>query len=116
MTGRNYKGTKRRKGKSAIGKKTEILGIRIPLYLLPVLVVFGILTVYVTIEAATSGAKLAELERRAAELSEENQRLSGEIVRSSSLRDLGEKAEEMGFSKPSEVVYISEKEAVAKLP
>lgn len=116
MTGRNYKRTSRKNRKAVMKKKTEILGIKIPLYLLPVLIAFGILTVYLTIEAATSGAKLAELENRAAELATENQRLSGEIVRSSSLRDLGEKAEEMGFMKPQEVVYISEKEAVAKLP
>jgi len=29
---------------------------------------------------------------------------------------MGEKAEDLGFKKPSEVIYISEKEAVAKLP
>ena len=116
MTGKNYKRAKRRQNKTVMKKKTEILGIKIPLYLLPVLVGFGILTVYLTIEAATSGAKLAELERQAAEIAAENQRLSGEIVRSSSLKDLGEKAEEMGFIKPQEVVYISEKDAVAKLP
>lgn len=115
MTGRNYKRITRKK-KVAMTKKTEIMGIKVPLFLLPALVAFGVFTVYLTIEVATSGAKLAELERRAAELAAENQKISGEIVRSSSLKDLGEKAEEMGFSKPSGVVYISEKEAVAKLP
>lgn len=115
MTGKNYKKAVKRK-KVFEKKKTNILGIKIPIYLTPVLIAFGIFTVYLTIEAATSGAKLAELERKAVELSSENQRLSGDLVRSSSLKDLGEKAEEMGFSKPQEVVYISEKEAVAKLP
>jgi hypothetical protein len=115
MTGKSYKRIKKTsRGKTV--KKASILGFKIPLYMLPVLVVFGILTVYLTIEAATSGAKLADLERKAIELSAENQKLSNQLVRSSSLKDLGEKAEDMGFSKPSEVVYISEKEAVAKLP
>lgn len=114
MTGRNYKRIKR-KNKSK-KKKTEVLGIKVPLYMLPVLIAFGIATVYLTIEAATSGAKLAELERKASELARENQKLSSEIVRQSSLKDLGERAEEMGFTKPSEVVYISDEEAVAKLP
>ena len=116
MTGKNYKRVTKRKNKAVMNKKTEILGIRVPLYLLPVLVLFGIFTVYLTIESATSGAQLAELERKAAEIARENQRLSGEIVRSSSLKDLGKKAEEMGFIKPQEVVYISADEAVAKLP
>jgi hypothetical protein len=115
MTGKNYRRLRNNK-KKAMNKKTEILGIKVPLYFLPILVVFGLFTVYLTIEAATSGARLAELERQAVEIANENQRISGEIVRSSSLKDMGEKAEDMGFVKPTEVVYISEKDAVAKLP
>lgn len=115
MTGKNYRRMTKKK-RTAMDKKTKILGIKVPLYLLPILIIFGLFTVYLTIEVATSGARLAELERQAAELAGENQRLSGEIVRSSSLKDLGAKAEEMGFVKPSEVVYISADEVVAKLP
>ena len=84
--------------------------------LLPVVVVFALVVVYLTIEAATSGAILSQFEQEEARLIRENRQLQEELVKSTSLTTLGEKAEGLGFKKPSLVIYITEKEAVAKLP
>jgi len=96
--------------------KAQILGIKIPLFMMPILIIFGIATVYLTIETATSGANLAALSQREAVLIRENDSLASELVKNSSLNGLGEKSEEMGFVKPQVVIYISEKDAVANLP
>jgi hypothetical protein len=84
--------------------------------MMPILIIFGIATVYLTIEAATSGANLADLSQKEAVLIRENDSLANEMVKNSSLNGLGKKAEDMGFVKPQTVIYISEKDAVAKLP
>lgn len=96
---------KRTKGKI---KKTTIL--------LPVLAVFALVVVFLTIETATSGAQLAQLEQEEAVLTKQNRELSDQLVKASSLTSLGEEAEVLGFKKPSQIIYITEKEAVAKLP
>lgn len=89
-------------------KKTTIL--------LPVLAVFALMVVFLTIETVTSGAHLAQLEQEEAVFAKQNRELSDQLVKASSLTTLGEEAEVLGFKKPSQVIYITEKEAVAKLP
>ncbi|MGB6838889.1 MAG: hypothetical protein WBD86_01535 [Microgenomates group bacterium] len=97
-------------------KRKVIAGFEVPVVLLPVLAFFVIATVFFTIEVSTLGAGLAYLEQEEANLIKEKQTLSGELVGASSLNEIGEKAKDLGFIKPSNVIYISEKEAVAKLP
>lgn len=97
-------------------KGAHLLGFKIPLFMLPILVIFGLATIFLTIEAATSGAKLANLEQKANLLARDNENLEQQLVTSSSLTDLGKKADELGFAKPQSVLYISNQEAVAKLP
>jgi hypothetical protein len=106
---------KNRKVQDNTRKKT-VAGFDIPTALFPVVALFVVATVFFTIEVSTLGAQLAELEREEANLTKEKQNLSNQLINSSSLSEMGEKAEDLGFKKPSEVVYISEKEAVAKLP
>ena len=84
--------------------------------MLPILVIFGLATIFLTIESATSGAKLASLEQKVYTLTKENENIEQQVVNSSSLTDLGKKADELGFAKPQSVLYISNQEAVAKLP
>ena len=49
-------------------------------------------------------------------LSDENLKLTSEIMKSGSLSQASEKAEELGFSGPSRVIYLSREDSVAKLP
>lgn len=107
---------RKRQIKSIKKRNTEVLGLKIPLFMLPVLIILAVATIFLTIEAATEGAKLANLEQESRELARKNQLLEAELVSSSSLSELGEKAEELGFQKPANVVYISKEEAVARLP
>ncbi|RLC32136.1 hypothetical protein DRH13_02100 [Candidatus Woesebacteria bacterium] len=99
-----------------INKRKTVVGFNVPMVLLPILAIFVIATVFFAIEASTLGAHLAKLENEETMLIKEKQEYSNQLINSSSLSGMGEKAEQLGFKKPSEVIYISEKEAVAKLP
>ena len=84
--------------------------------LLPILAAFAFVVVFLAIEAATSGAQIAQLEQEEAVLTKQSRELSDQLVKASSLITLGEEAEVLGFKKPSQIIYITEKEVVAKLP
>jgi Tfp pilus assembly protein PilO len=106
--------------KNRVNKKYQIkkasVGFKAPAVLVSILTMFVVATVFFAIEASTLGAKLAQLENEEANLIKERQEFSNQLVNSSSLSIMSEKAEELGFKKPSDVIYVSEKEAVAKLP
>lgn len=72
--------------------------------------------VYLSVETATSGAVLVNLESQEGALSEENKNLKDAIVKSSSLNNLEARTEVLGFVKPARILYITGKEEVAKLP
>ena len=72
--------------------------------------------VFLTVEMATSGAVLAKAESREATLLQENSDLKDAVVRASSLNGVEKKSLEMGFVKPSKILYINGSEEVAKLP
>ena len=97
-------------------KKTVLAGLEIPVVLLPILAIVFIASVFFAIEAASMGATLAYLEQQKTDLLKENAELSSQLVSLSSLRKAGEKAKDLGFGKPSNVVYITEEEVVAMLP
>ena len=78
--------------------------------------IFLVTTVAFTIETATSGAVLAKEESREATLLQENSDLKDAVVRASSLNGVEKKSLEMGFVKPSKILYINGSEEVAKLP
>ena len=84
--------------------------------LLPILAALAFVVVFLTIESATSGAQIAQLEQEEAILTKQSRELSDKLVKASSLITLGEEAKVLGFKKPSQIIYITEKEAVAKLP
>lgn len=69
-----------------------------------------------TLEAVTSGAELSNLEKEEAALFSQNKDLSDSLIKSSSVLSYEEKLEELGFIKPEKILYITEKEVVAKLP
>lgn len=68
------------------------------------------------VEVASSGASLAKLEKEERILGGENQSLSDGLIKASSLTTFETNAQGLGFIKPQETLYISEKEAFAKLP
>jgi hypothetical protein len=80
------------------------------------LAVFVISVVVFTIETATSGARLAKLEREEKELAAENAELSAKLVGTSSLLELSQKSQELGFGTPQKIIYIGREEGFAKLP
>jgi len=77
---------------------------------------FLILVTFFTIETATAGAELSSLLRKEKELRDENRRLSGDLMQTSSLSSLELKAESLGFTKPTKILYIQEPAPVAKIP
>ena len=72
--------------------------------------------ILMTVEMAASGASLSKLEGEEAVLRAENQNLNDELVRASSLSSFESSSESLGLSKPEKTIYITEKDAVAKLP
>lgn len=86
-------------------------------YFLWVTVVFFIVScVYITIQTASTGARLMVLEKEEAKLISDKQKLSAEIIKSSSLIKVEEKAKDIGFTKPQNTIYITGEEFVARLP
>lgn len=73
-------------------------------------------SIFLTVEMASSGAELSFLESDEAALKSENQRLEAELISASSLSQFENIYESLGFIKPEKIIYITEEEAVAKLP
>ena len=81
-----------------------------------ILGVFLIGVVFFTVQTATSGAYLTNLEGQETKLLKERKALKQELAESSSLIAVEEEAEKVGFDKPQKVIYIKEEDIVAKLP
>lgn len=82
-------------------------------------VVCGLLAVssiFMTIEGAASGVEIAKLEKKELQLIDEKRMLEESLVKNLSVGELQEKSTELGFAKPTNLVYISGTESVAKLP
>lgn len=73
-------------------------------------------SIFMTVEMASSGAELSKLEKEEVELRAENQRIGAELISASSLSQFESTYESLGFIKPEKTIYITEEEAVAKLP
>lgn len=71
-----------------------------------VLGAFLVLTVFLTIQSTTVGSKLSKLEVEERDLIEQNQDLSRELVSTMSLTKIREKSEELGYSAPSDTLYL----------
>lgn len=78
--------------------------------------VLAVSSIILTIETATSGMEMAKLEKTEKELLREQKDLEESLVKSMSLGELQEKSTELGFTKASELVYITPGDSVAKLP
>lgn len=71
-------------------------------------------TIFFTIITSASGAQWKQLESAKEKLLNENRNLESELVSLSSLKNVEEEASELGFSKPSNVLYITNVFDVAK--
>ena len=84
------------------------------------IVVAGILaisSIFMTVEGATSGVEVSKLRQKESELSMEKRNLEGTLVKSLSVNGLEQKSAELGYTKPGNMVYVSQsQEAMAKLP
>ena len=80
------------------------------------------ISVFLTIETATSGAEVASLDKTVVELTNEKRTLEEDLVKGISRHELQEKSTELGFFKPETLVYVSNAEnttavaPVANLP
>lgn len=82
------------------------------------LIVFGVLLavqIFFTIQASSMGAELSVLEHQSMELTRKNQELKQALVNKSSLSQVQEKAEEIGYIKPSNVLFVKQDAPVAQL-
>jgi hypothetical protein len=80
---------------------------------------FGVLavsSVFMTVVGATSGAEISKLQKEEAKLTDEKRYLENMLVKTLSMNQLQEKSGSLGFAKPVNLVYVTQPEAVAKLP
>ena len=103
--------------KRSFQKKNVVLykGIEASLVVVVVFVCFVIATVFMTIQTATSGAKLSYLEKEEERLLQERREINEKLLKAGSLSAVSEKAQDMGFAKATNVLYINQ-ENIAKLP
>lgn len=73
-------------------------------------------SVFVTIETATSGAEVANLDKTTVELTNQKRILEESLIKGISMSQLEEKSAELGFVKPENLVYVSTVAPVANLP
>jgi len=93
--------------KKYLNKKYLLIGI---------MAVLAISSVFMTIEAATSGMEVSSLRKQESKLADQKRYLEETMVRGLSLGELQQKSTEMGYIKPVAMVYAVPSEAVAKLP
>lgn len=84
--------------------------------LLGMCAMLAILSVIMTIEVSATGAQIAGLQKKEAELSAQKRVLEGQLVKTSSINELQSKSIELGFIKPAQMVYLSPGAAVANIP
>ena len=74
------------------------------------LVIFNMLMV---VGMVSSGGKITELEKQKLTLIKENQEVRDTLIKISSLTELEKKANNLGYLKPSEKLYINDIDTVA---
>ena len=80
---------------------------------------FGVLaisSVIMTVVSATSGAEISKLQKEETNLTDDKRYLENMLVKTLSMSQLQEKSGSLGFIKPINLIYVTQPEAVAKLP
>lgn len=78
--------------------------------------VLALSSVFMTIETATSGIEVRKLEETESVLTAQKSELESRIAQTRSLAELQGQSGALGFVKPTDTVYITLDEPVAKLP
>lgn len=79
--------------------------------------ILAISSIFMTVESATSSVEVSSLRQKEVELSLEKRNLENSLAKSLSISDLEEKGNELGYTVPSNMIYISgSKETAARLP
>lgn len=102
----NYESLKKNNMRKSISKTTSSL--RLNYFLAVILAMLIALQVYMSNQVATSGKLLSELEQKAIALEEENRKLLSQNVDSMSLHELSEKAKNLGYVEPEEILNFSQ--------
>jgi hypothetical protein len=78
--------------------------------------ILAVSSVLMTVETATSGVEIADLQEQELQLSSKNRYLEDNLVRMLSINELQQKSEGMGYLKPETLVFVAPAQTVAKLP
>lgn len=73
-------------------------------------------SIFMTLEAATSGVEVSNLRSQENQLSSQKTYLEDTLVKSLSMSSLKQESGDMGFTKPLTLVYVAPSQPVAKLP
>lgn len=76
----------------------------------------AISSVFITIQSAATSLEVNSLESQEKMLLGRKKELEEDLVKNLSVSDLQTKSSDMGFTKPTDLVYISQSEPVANLP
>lgn len=75
----------------------------------------GALMISTSIQASHQGSQLSDVQNQISALEREVRDLQSEIVTNTSLSEVSENAEQMGFKAPENLVYIQNETSVAQL-
>jgi len=73
-------------------------------------------SILMTVATATSGVEVAKLQKEEATLTDQKRYLENMLVKTLSMNELQEKSGSLGYARPTNLVYVTPPEAVAKLP
>lgn len=85
------------------------------IFLIGIISVFIVSNIYFAIYSAVISDKLILIEKTEGELVVTNRSLSSNLIKYSSLTNLSEKTQSLGFNKPSNIMYLKEEETVASI-
>ena len=84
--------------------------------LIGVCAILTVSSIYMTIENATSGIEVSNIRSKEIVLANQKRELEGTLIKTMSVSGLEVKSEEMGYIKPSVLVYVAPAKPVAQLP
>jgi hypothetical protein len=84
--------------------------------LIGVCAVLAASSIFMTVETATSGVEVSNLRSQEVVLLNQKTSLEDTLVKTLSISSLEQKSGEMGYSKPSTLVYVTSSQPVANLP
>jgi hypothetical protein len=97
-------------------KTVNLGGFKIPYLLFAAGIIVAAFKVFLTVQSITSSAKLVYLENEEYKLIKSNEELNSNLIENSSLSNLANSAESLGFIEPSKTFYSEADQEMAKLP